>query len=86
MDIRELIGPAILGLVLAIVGFTVFSARQHIVAYVRETRAELGKVSWPSRSEATDLTIVVLVTITFSALFLGFFDAIFTWIFAQVIQ
>ena len=72
MDIRELIGPAILGLVLALVGFTVFSARQHIVAYVRETRAELGKVSWPSRSEATDLTIVVLVTITFSALFLGF--------------
>ncbi|MBO36505.1 MAG: preprotein translocase subunit SecE [Anaerolineaceae bacterium] len=52
---------------------------------MRETRAELGKVSWPSRSEATDLTIVVLVTITFSALFLGFFDAIFTWIFAQVI-
>ena len=86
MDIRQLIGPAILGLVLELVGFTVFSARQHIVAYVRETRAELGKVSWPSRSEATDLTIVVLVTITFSALFLGFFDAIFTWIFAQVIQ
>ena len=86
MDIRQLIGPAILGLVLALVGFTIFSARQQLVAYMRETRAELGKVSWPSRSEATDLTIVVLVTITCSALFLGFFDAIFTWIFAQVIQ
>ena len=86
MDIRQLIGPAILGLVLALVGFTIFSARQQIVAYMRETRAELGKVSWPSRSEATDLTVVVLVTITCSALFLGFFDAIFTWIFAQVIQ
>ncbi|MFL2651829.1 MAG: preprotein translocase subunit SecE [Anaerolineales bacterium] len=85
MDIRQLIGPAILGLVLALVGFTIFSARQQLVAYMRETRAELGKVSWPSRSEATDLTIVVLVTITVSALFLGFFDAIFTWIFAQVI-
>ena len=86
MDIRQLIGPAILGLVLALVGFTIFSARQQLVAYMRETRAELGKVSWPSRSEATDLTVVVLVTITCSALFLGFFDAIFTWIFAQVIQ
>ena len=86
MDIRQLIGPAILGLVLALVGFPIFAARQKLVAYMRETRAELGKVSWPSRSEATDLTIVVLVTITFSALFLGFFDAIFTWIFAQVIQ
>ena len=86
MDIRQLIGPAILGLVLALVGFTIFSARQKLIAYMRETRAELGKVSWPSRAEATDLTIVVLVTITFSALFLGFFDAIFTWVFAQVIQ
>ncbi len=86
MDVRELIGPALLGLVIALVGFIIFSTRQKIVAYMRETRAELGKVSWPSRAEASDLTVVVLVTITVSALFLGFFDAVFTWIFAQVIQ
>ena len=86
MDVRELIGPALLGLVVALVAFTLFSTRQKIVAYMRETRAELGKVSWPSRAEASDLTVVVLVTITVSALFLGFFDAVFTWIFAQVIQ
>jgi preprotein translocase subunit SecE len=86
MDFRELIGPALLGLVIALVAFTVFSTRQKIVAYMRETRAELGKVSWPSRVEAADLTKVVLVTITVSALFLGFFDAVFTWVFAQVIQ
>ena len=86
MDFRELVGPALLGLVIAVVAFVVFSARQRIVAYLRETRAELGKVSWPSRADATDLTKVVLVTITVSALFLGFFDAVFTWVFAQVIQ
>ena len=86
MDVRELIGPALLGLVIALVGFIIFSTRQKIVAYMRETRAELGKVSWPSRAEAADLTVVVLVTITVSALFLGFFDAVFTWVFAQVMQ
>ncbi len=86
MDVRELIGPALLGLVIALVAFTIFSTRQKIVAYMRETRAELGKVSWPSRAEASDLTVVVLVTITVSALFLGFFDAVFTWVFAQVMQ
>ncbi|HJO32636.1 MAG TPA: preprotein translocase subunit SecE [Anaerolineales bacterium] len=85
MDVRELIGPALLGLVIALVAFTLFSTRQKIVVYMRETRAELGKVSWPSRADATDLTVVVLVTITVSALFLGFFDAVFTWVFAQVI-
>ena len=86
MDFREIIGPALLGLVIALVAFTVFSTRKQLVAYLRETRAELGKVSWPSRADATDLTKVVLVTITVSALFLGFFDAVFTWVFAQVIQ
>ncbi len=86
MDFRELIGPALLGLAIALVAFTVFNTRQRIVAYLRETRAELGKVSWPSRSEAAGLTKVVLITITVSALFLGFFDAVFTWIFAQIIQ
>ena len=86
MDVRELIGPALLGLVIALVGFIIFSTRQKIVAYMRETRAELGKVSWPSRAEAANLTVVVLVTITVSALFLGFFDAVFTWVFAQVMQ
>ncbi|HJL70269.1 MAG TPA: preprotein translocase subunit SecE [Anaerolineales bacterium] len=86
MDVRELIGPALLGLVIALVAFTIFSTRQKIVAYMRETRAELGKVSWPSRAEAANLTVVVLVTITVSALFLGFFDAVFTWVFAQVMQ
>ena len=86
MDFSELIGPALLGLVIALAAYIVFSTRQRLVAYLRETRAELGKVSWPSRAEATDLTIVVLVTITVSALFLGFFDAVFTLVFAQVIQ
>ncbi len=86
MDVRELIGPALLGLVIALVAFTIFSTRQKIVAYMRETRAELGKVSWPSRASAANLTVVVLVTITVSALFLGFFDAVFTWVFAQVMQ
>ena len=86
MDFSELIGPAVIGLVIALVAFTIFSTRQQLVAYMRETRAELGKVSWPTRAEATDLTVVVLVTITVSSLFLGFFDAVFTWAFAQVIQ
>jgi len=86
MNFRELIGPALLGLVIALVVFIVFTTRQRLMAYMRETRAELGKVSWPSRAEATDLTVVVLVTITVSSLFLGFFDAVFTWVFAQLIQ
>ncbi len=53
-----------------------------IQKYIRETQGELRKVSWPTRQEATNLTIVVLiVTFTMSAL-LGFLDFIFARFFA----
>lgn len=86
MDIRQVIGPALLGLAIALVIVVVFNSRRRIITYLRETRIELGKVSWPTREEATKLTRVVLVTVTAASLFLGFFDALFTWVFSQLIQ
>lgn len=56
-----------------------------IVRYLRETRAELSKVSWPTRQEATTLTIVVLVTVLVSSIFLGAFDYLFAWLFGLII-
>jgi preprotein translocase subunit SecE len=48
-----------------------------IISYLRETRAELRKVHWPSRLEARTLTLVVVaVTIAMAAL-LGFLDFVF---------
>ncbi len=45
-----------------------------VVRYLRQTWAELKKVHWPSRREATNLTMIVLaVTVTMSA-FLGLVD------------
>jgi preprotein translocase SecE subunit len=44
------------------------------VRYFRQTWAELHKVHWPTRSEATNLTLIVLaVTVAMSA-FLGVVD------------
>ena len=53
--------------------------------YLNETIGELRKVNWPTRKEATNLTIVVvIVTLTMSAL-LGFLDFIYTKIFALIL-
>jgi preprotein translocase subunit SecE len=53
-----------------------------IIRYLRETRAELKKVSWPTRDEALRLTYIVLgVTVAF-AVFLGMLD----WVFTQIFQ
>lgn len=51
---------------------------QSPVKFLKEVRAELGKVVWPSRKEATKLTaIVVGVSIVVGA-FIGTLDFIFT--------
>ena len=85
IDYRQIIWPALLGVALGLVVFLLYSYRLEIINYLRETRTELGRVSWPTRREATDLTIIVLITITVSAIVLGLFDAVFTLIFAQLI-
>lgn len=48
-----------------------------IVRYFKGTRTELRKVTWPTREEATNLTLIVLgVTIGMAAL-LGLLDFVF---------
>jgi preprotein translocase subunit SecE len=44
---------------------------------LRETVAELRKVTWPTRPEATQLTIVVLVVLAVMSAFLGTMDLLF---------
>jgi preprotein translocase subunit SecE len=46
------------------------------VEFVRDVRKELRNVSWPSRSELTGTTVVVLVAIFFFAFYLFVIDAV----------
>ncbi|MEK7095436.1 MAG: preprotein translocase subunit SecE [Patescibacteria group bacterium] len=49
-----------------------------IAEYVKETRAEMAHVSWPSRKQAISYAIAVIVVSIVTALFLSFFDYIFS--------
>lgn len=53
-----------------------------IVRYFKETRAELRKVTWPSRQETIRLTAIVLAVTIAMAAFLGLVDYAFTRLFA----
>ncbi len=53
-----------------------------IVSYFKATRGELRKVSWPTRKEATNLTLIVLAVTAGMAIFLGAVD----FLFAKLIQ
>lgn len=48
-----------------------------VVRYLRETRAELRKVHWPTREEAWNLTRIVVGVTVFMALLLGLLDYLF---------
>ena len=56
-----------------------------VIKYLKETRAELKKVNWPSRQEATNLTLIVLAVTTFMALLLGLIDYIFARLFELIL-
>jgi preprotein translocase subunit SecE len=49
-----------------------------IIRYLRETWFELRKVSWPTRSEAINLTVIVVAVTTFLAIVLGVMDWLFS--------
>ena len=53
--------------------------------YIKETRAELKHVSWPTRRQATVFTVVVIVISLVTAAYLGSFDYIFTSLLKLVI-
>jgi preprotein translocase subunit SecE len=56
-----------------------------IQKFYRETIAELRKVSWPTRSEAINLTRVVLIVIFVMSAFLGLLDYLFTQLFGLIL-
>lgn len=48
------------------------------VVFLKEVRAELAKVSWPTRQEVIKLTLVVISVTIVIGLYVGGLDMIFT--------
>ena len=44
--------------------------------FLKDVRVESAKVSWPSRNELRDSTIVVIVTVLIVATFIGIVDRV----------
>ncbi len=48
-----------------------------LVEYFKDTRGEIRKVSWPTRAQLINLTLIVLAVTTAMALLLGAMDLMF---------
>ena len=65
---------------------TVQRSDNAIVRYFKETRAEIGKVTWPTREEGIRLTVVVLIVTTIAALVLFAVDSFFSYLVTLFLQ
>jgi len=50
------------------------------VEYFRQVKAEVQKVTWPSRKETTSSTAAVFIMVTIVAIFLYLADQFMAWI------
>ncbi len=52
--------------------------------FLREVKAEMKKVTWPSRNEVYSTTIVVIIATLFFGFYLYFMDLIFSWAISRI--
>jgi preprotein translocase subunit SecE len=51
---------------------------QRIITFIRESYAELRRVTWPSRKEIMGSTLVVFIVVGILMLFIALFDFLLT--------
>lgn len=57
-----------------------------IAQFLKEVRIELGKVSWSTKLELKDSTIIVLVSVVILAAIIGIFDFFMSKLISLVIR
>ena len=61
-------------------------ADNRITRYLKEVRAEMRKVTWPSRAEAIRLSTIVMVVLLVASAFLALVDYAFSWLMRIIIS
>jgi preprotein translocase subunit SecE len=57
-----------------------------LVRYVKDTRAELAKVTWPTREDGIRLTLVVLAATAISSIVLFAVDSLFSYLITLLVS
>lgn len=55
------------------------------INYLKDARAEMAHVVWPTRRQAIAFTVVTIIISIVTAAFLGFFDYVFSLILQKFI-
>ncbi len=73
------------GLAVAVVVFVTSEHGKQFVAFGRDSWREVKKVVWPTRKEATQMTLYVFAFVVVMALFLWATDKTIEWLFYDLI-
>lgn len=57
---------------------------KRFLPFLREVKAEVKKVTWPSRAEVYSTTLVVIIATIFFGFYLYFMDLIFSWVIRRI--
>ena len=57
---------------------------KRFLPFLREVKAEVKKVTWPSRAEVYSTTLVVIIATIFFGFYLYFMDIIFSWVIRRI--
>jgi preprotein translocase subunit SecE len=57
---------------------------KRLIIFLRDVKAEIKKVTWPSKNEVYSTTIVVILATIFFGIYLYTLDIIFSWMISQV--
>ena len=61
-------------------------ADNRITKYLKEVRAEIRKVTWPSRAEVTRLSTIVIVVLVAASAVMALIDYAFSWLMRIIIS
>lgn len=78
-------GALVVGLAAAFVVFMTSEPGKEFVAFGRDSWKEVKKVVWPTRKEATQMTLYVIAFCAVMALFLWLTDKTLEWVFYDLI-
>ena len=72
-------------LVAAVAAFFISESGKQLIAFGRDSAREVRKVVWPSRKEATQMTLYVFAFVVVMALFLWLTDKTLEWVLYDLI-
>ena len=58
---------------------------EKVLDYIRESKAELNKVTWPTKQQLWYSTIIVVIVTLMASAYLGLVDLLLTGLFSKII-